>query len=381
MKVKRYIAKDLKQAMDAAIRELGSDAVMLTNTKVRKKGLAGLMGQYNYDVTFGYDPVAVPAATKKKTLASLGIQPKTHIREKDDLLAPSNDATEKLEQRMDSFETMLTEFMNKFDIIKRDVTYDYPEDVQALLVRMIDSQVREELAHQLAKQTEQMMRSKPGTGAVEILEHLLQEQFGRAEPILHKKFTQKVVLVLGPTGVGKTTSIVKLAAGFAVKERKKVGLINTDSYRIGAQEQLQTYANILGVPLQMVYYPDELATALEQMSDRDLIFVDTAGKKPGDEQHREDLLELVRTLKPEDTLLCLSATTSFSSIKEMVDTYGFIDDYKLMVTKLDETRYRGEILNISWYTRKPIAYVTTGQSVPDDIEVADIEKIVRDIIR
>jgi len=207
------------------------------------------------------------------------------------------------------------------------------------------------------------------------------ELFGRSDPILHKKFTQKVILVLGPTGVGKTTTIVKLAADFSVKQKKNVGIINTDTYRIGAQEQLQTYADILGVPIQVVYHAHELEDAMENMSDRDIIFVDTAGKRPGDEQHKEDLLEIVRILKPEDTLLCLAATTSFSSIKEMVDTYGFVDDYRVMITKLDETKYRGSILNISWYTQKPLAYVTTGQDVPDDIEIADIESIVKQIVR
>jgi len=253
--------------------------------------------------------------------------------------------------------------------------------VQKILGKLIEAQVREELAHSIAKQAEQMLRQQLGANAAEIFEHLLHEQFGRPQPILHKKFTQKIVLVLGPTGVGKTTTIVKLAADFAVKQKKNVGIINTDTYRIGAQEQLQTYADILGVPLQVVYHTHELESALESMSDRDIIFVDTAGKRPGDEEHKKDLLDITRILKPEDVLLCLAATTSFASIMEMVDTYGFVDNYRVLITKLDETKYRGSLLNISWYTQKPLAYVTTGQDVPNDIEVADIESIVKQIIR
>jgi len=377
MQVKRYRANDMKQAMDAAIRELGSDAVMLTSRKVRGKGLKGLFGKPVLEVTFGYDPDTVPSVVKKSASDSIE-------KARKDWGSPVptvNAGTEQLEKRMDSFEAMLSEFMKKFDIVKRDITYDYPDDVQVLLRKMIDTQVREELAHSLAKQTEQLLRNKPGANATEALEHLLHELFGRAEPILHKKFTQSVVLVLGPTGVGKTTTIAKLMSDFAIKQRKKVGIINTDSYRIGAQEQLQGYADILRLPTQFIYFPDELEAARAELSDRDLIFVDTAGKRPGDEEHKEDLLKMVKILKPDVILLCLSATTSFSSIVEMVDTYGFIDDYKIVITKLDETKHRGALLNISWYTKKPIAYVTTGQKVPDEIEVVDFDAIIKQIAR
>jgi len=398
MQVKRYHAESMKQAMDAAIRELGSDAVMLSHSKVRRKGLKNLFKKPVLEVQFAYDPSNTPAAKKlsmpyipPESAPVAPIAPPGNGMSggtldkgwghKDKTATISSEKLEQLDNRMTSFETMLTDFMDKFAYIKRDVTYDYPEEVQKLLSRLIESQVREELALSLAKQADQMLKQQPGSNAAEIIEHLMLEQFGRSEPILHKKFTQKVVLVMGPTGVGKTTTIVKLAADFAVKQKKNVGIINTDTYRIGAQEQLQTYADILGVPLQVVYNPHELEGAMESMSDRDMIFVDTAGKRPGDEQHKEDLLDIVKILKPEDILLCLSATTSFASIKEMADTYGFVDDYRVLITKLDETKYRGSLLNISWYTQKPLAYVTTGQDVPDDIEIADVEAIVKQIVR
>ena len=382
MQVKRYRAENMKQAMDAAIRELGSDAVMLTHSKVRRKGLKNLFRKPVIEVQFAYDPANIPSVRKlNAAYTQYDSAEKPNKEYKNKPATASSEQFEQLDKRMNSFESMLTDFIDKFSYVKRDITYDYPEDVQTLLGKLIEEQVREELAHSFAKQTEQLLKQQPGASATEVIEHLMLEQIGRPEPILHKKFTQKVILVLGPTGVGKTTTIVKLAADFAVKQKKNVGIINTDTYRIGAQEQLQTYADILGVPLQVVYHPHELDGAMENMSDRDIIFVDTAGKRPGDEQHKEDLLDIVSIIKPEDILLCLAATTSFSSIKEMVDTYGFVDDYRVMITKLDETKYRGTILNISWYTQKPLAYVTTGQDVPDDIEIADVEALVRQIIR
>ena len=386
MLVKRYHASDMQQAMDTVIRELGSDAVILNSRKVRLKGLKNLFKKPVYEVMVAYDPANIPSARKRTS--SRERLAANRAQDAQDFLpvsgsgnVVSNEQLDRLDKRIDTIDEMLNSFVDKFSFVKRDITYDYPEEVQELLQKMIENQVREELAHSLAKETELMLRRQPDTNADEILEHLMLEQLGRPEPILHKKFTQKVIMVIGPTGVGKTTTIVKLAADFAVNQKKKVGLINTDTYRIGAQEQLQTYADILGIPLHVVYQTDELQKAMESMSDRDVIFVDTAGKRPGDEQHREDILNIIRVLKPEDILLCLAATTGFASIKEMVDTYGFVDEYRLLITKLDETKYRGTLLNISWYTQKPLAYATTGQNVPDDIEVVDVSSIAKGIIR
>ena len=371
----------MQQAMDTVIKELGSDAVILNSRKVRKKGLKNLFRKPVLEVMVAYDPANVPAVKKLNLPQNSYSTEKAHKEKEKAAETINREQLERLDKRIDSIDSMLSDFIEKFSFVKRDITYDYPEDVQELLLKMIDNQVREELAHSLAKETELLLRKQPGTSAAEVLEHLILEQLGKPVPILHKKFTQKVILVLGPTGVGKTTTIVKLAAEFSVKQKKKTGIINTDTFRIGAQEQLQTYADIMGIPLQVVYRSDELKEALDNMADRDVVFIDTAGKRPGDEQHREDILDIVRILQPEDILLCLAATTGFASIKEMTDTYGFVDEYKLLITKLDETKYRGPLLNISWYTQKPLAYVTTGQNVPDDIEIVDIESIAKQIIR
>ena len=382
MLVKRYHAKDMQQAMDMVVKELGSDAVILNSRKVRKKGIKNLFSKPILEVMVAYDPTNIPSVKKLNSPQAIRNADKGQKENQNQKAANAigGEQLEKLDKRIDSIDEMLSGFIEKFSFVKRDITYDYPEDVQGLLQIMIENQVREELAHTLAKEAELMLRKQPSASAVEILEHLILEQLGRPEPILHKKFTQKVILVMGPTGVGKTTTIVKLAADFAVKQKKKIGIINTDTFRIGAQEQLQTYADIMGIPLQVVYRADELKDALDSMSDRDIVFVDTAGKRPGDEQHKEDILDIVRILKPEDILLCLASTTGFAAIKEMVDTYGFVDEYRLLITKLDETKFRGPLLNISWYTQKPLAYVTTGQNVPDDIEVVDAESIVKHIL-
>ncbi|MCL2151629.1 MAG: flagellar biosynthesis protein FlhF [Oscillospiraceae bacterium] len=377
MLVKRYHARDMQQAMDTVIKELGSDAVILSSRKVRKKGLKNLLRKPVLEVMVAYDPAEAPAAKKLNEANNAGGADRGKKAKPNGV---GSEQLEKLDNRIDAIDTMLSGFIEKFAFVKREITYDYPEEVQNLLLKMINNQVREELAHSLAKQTEEILRKQTDTSAAEIMEHLITEQLGRPEPIVLKRFAQKTILMLGPTGVGKTTTIVKLAADFSVKQKKKVGIINTDTYRIGAREQLQTYADIIDVPLRVVYSADELQAAREGMSDRDVIFIDTAGNRPDDGQHKDEIMKVTQLLKPEDIILCLSASTGFASIKEMADTYNFIDNYKLLITKLDETKFRGQLLNVSWYTKRPLAYVTTGTSVPEDIEVVDVESIAKQII-
>lgn len=392
MLVKRYHVKNMQEAMDTVIKELGPDAVILNSRKFRRKGFRNLFKKPIFEVTVAYDPAKVPMAKKaagtyspyslKVSEPEAALPPPaaetTADREARELTARK---MEELDNRIDSLGTALNEFMTKFSYVKRDLAYNYSPDVEALFCRLMDNQVRDEVAHSLAKETEAILKRQDTSSAIEIMEHLIREHLGSPEPIQPKKFAQKVVLLLGPTGVGKTTSLVKLAADFCVKQKKKVGIINTDTYRIAAQEQLKAYADILGIPLAVVYQPTEISAAIESMEDREVIFIDTAGKRPGDEQHRADVMKIIELAAPEDVLLCVAASTSFAAMTEVIDTYGFVDQYKLVITKLDETRYRGIILNVSWYARRALAYVTTGQNVPDDIAHADMDDIVNQLLR
>ena len=380
MQVKKYHANDMQQAMDMVIKELGSEAVILNSQKVRKKGIKNLFRKPIFEVMVAYDPFNIPSAKKLKQYHVTAGAEKVQKENSRPAGAASAEQLERLDKRIDTINEMLSGFTEKFTFVKSDVTHDYPGDIQELMQNMIENQVSEELARSLTKKAESILSKRPGAIAAEVLEQLILERLGKPEPVLHKKFTQKVILVLGPTGVGKTTTIVKLAAEFSVKQKKKTGIINTDTFKIGAQEQLQTYAEIMGIPLHVVYRPDELKEVLDRMSDREIIFVDTPGKRPGDEQYRKDILDVIRILKPEDTLLCLASTTGFASMKEMVDTYAFVGEYRLVITKLDETKYRGMILNICRYAQKPLTYVTTGQNVPDDIETADAKSIAKQIL-
>ncbi|MCL1828985.1 MAG: flagellar biosynthesis protein FlhF [Oscillospiraceae bacterium] len=384
MLVKRYLAKDMQQAMDQIIRDLGSDAVILSSRKIRKKGIKNFFKGQVLEVMAAYDPTMIPGAEKTEKAEDLKMlaEKVTEINTDAAIKAAelSREQFDHLDKRIDELDEVLKDFMQKFTHIKRDITFDYSKDIEVLLCTLIENQVREELAHNIAREAETILKKQENVGAFDVMEQVITEYLGPPSPIRIKRFKQKIVLFLGPTGVGKTTSIVKLAADFAINQKKRVGIINTDTYRIAAQEQLKTYADILNIPLSVVYRTEELGDEISAMADREVIFIDTAGKKPVDEKHHEDIKIIIDTCEPEDVLMCIPATVNFASLREIIDSYSYIDNYKLLVTKLDETKYRGMILNLSWYTKKELAYFATGQNVPDDIEQINIEALAGEIL-
>jgi flagellar biosynthesis protein FlhF len=364
--------------MDTVKRELGSDAVILSSRATRRKGFKNLFKKRVLEVMVAYDPEKAPLSRR---VAQGGIAPQPEVPEDTaSVLPPDEMRLRRIDERIDSLDGVIAGLVSRFAALGKAPDRAYSSDMEALIAKLAESQVADDLAHELASNAENIMSGQPEAAAREVLEQLIVEMIGSSEPIAHKKFKRKIVLALGPTGVGKTTSIVKLAANFVLKQKKKVGIINTDTYRIGANEQLKTYTDILSIPLGIVYQMEELTGALESMSDRDVIFIDTAGKRPGDEQHREDIREIIRIAEPEDLLVCVSATTSFSAMKEIIDTYNFVGDFKLVVTKLDETKHRGMLLNLRWYAQRHLSYITTGQSVPDDIALVDVESIASQLL-
>jgi flagellar biosynthesis protein FlhF len=189
-----------------------------------------------------------------------------------------------------------------------------------------------------------------------------------------------VIMFVGPTGVGKTTTLAKIAANYLLNQKKSVGLITADTYRIAAFEQLKTYGEILGIPLSVVYSPGEIGDAIRQHSDKDIILIDTAGRSHRSKSQFEELKALVTAANADEVYLVLSATTSVRNCRDILSNYDFLKDYKLIFTKTDEAPLTGIILNVRYLTGKRLSYITTGQSVPDDIEIANIEKITKNLI-
>ncbi|MCR5453300.1 MAG: flagellar biosynthesis protein FlhF [Lachnospiraceae bacterium] len=193
----------------------------------------------------------------------------------------------------------------------------------------------------------------------------------------------KVVLLIGPTGVGKTTTIAKLASRFKMREGKRIAFITADTYRIAAEEQLTTYANILKTPIDVLYEANDLPNLLSRYHDYDLVLIDTVGFSDKNDEQRmnlEALLSAVPEKYEKDIFLVLSATTKYKDLKRIVDRYKEFTEFSLIFTKLDETDCYGNIYNIRQYAQAPLSYITTGQKVPEDISVVDSQKLVKNLL-
>ena len=192
----------------------------------------------------------------------------------------------------------------------------------------------------------------------------------------------KYVFFLGPTGVGKTTTIAKIASSFKLKEKRSVGLLTADTYRIAAVEQLRTYANILGIPLSVVYSASEIEEARKELDRYEVVLVDTAGRSDKNKEQIAELKRLLNAIPEEDreVYLVLSATTKYNDLIRITDVYKNVARYKLIFTKVDETGTIGNIYNILMYTGADLSYMTFGQNVPDDIGAADTQAIAKQLL-
>ena len=208
-------------------------------------------------------------------------------------------------------------------------------------------------------------------------------KLGQPKMITMGEKTPKFVFFIGPTGVGKTTTIAKIASKFKMNEKAKVAFLTADTYRIAAVEQLRTYGNILSIPLKVVYTEEELKQAKDEFSEFDLVFVDTAGRSHRNKEQRDDIEALINVIPEEEreVYLVLSATTKYRDLVKITEAYSEIINYNLIFTKLDETTSIGNLFNVHMLTEAPLSYATYGQNVPDDIARIDAQSIAKQLLR
>lgn len=296
---------------------------------------------------------------------------------------------ERLENLQQFLEKKLTDDTAAKEPVKEMETVTSEDEESVRIFRMLyqtllENEVDETYINQLLEDV--MKVARKGSSMDFILSHVYQKmvlKFGNPHVINVKGKKPQIAFFIGPTGVGKTTTIAKIASKFKVEQGKKVAFLTADTYRISATEQLRTYANILDAPLTVIYAPEELPEAVGKLSDYDLIFVDTAGFSHKNEVQREDtkkLLQMSDLEYPAIVYLVLSATTKYRDLKEICDMYRSISEYSLIFTKLDETSAYGNLLNIKLYADADISYMTNGQNVPDDIAVFQSQEIVKKLL-
>jgi flagellar biosynthesis protein FlhF len=247
--------------------------------------------------------------------------------------------------------------------------HSLPKDMVEIYQFLVDEDVSEKTAFRLANAVASKYECAPG-GSDAVLEWAFDEIASLVDvagPIEIVRGRRKVVGLIGPTGVGKTTSIAKIAAGFALVEKARTALITADTYRIAAIEQIKTYAEIIGLPWEVVYSPRDMETALAKHSDAELVLIDTAGRSPNSPTRMYELKSMMDAALPEEVHLVLSATTRRQDLDHLVDRFAQVGFDRVILTKLDESSTLGAVFNIYARSGRPFSYFANGQSVPEDI--------------
>ncbi|MBI9011937.1 MAG: flagellar biosynthesis protein FlhF [Clostridiales bacterium] len=397
MNVKRYIAPNVQEAMIKIKNELGRDAIILHTRKIKQKGLKGL---------FKKPLVEVVAAIQdeheiKKAVEVKPVQPR-HIVEEvapqpvvirevektvENIIEKNVEDTSQiasLKSEIDEIKDMLKTYIAKpTQMVQEDVSIEEFNDVERETREFLKSlEIKDSIIEKimtivkrqvsLTPQNEPMVRSA--------VRQAIKDYIGEPFTIDGFPGEQRVFLFAGPTGVGKTTTLAKLAAKLSLLDNKKVGLITADTYRIAAVDQLKTYSEILGIPLSVVYEASELGDVMYKYKDKDIVLLDTAGRSHKSDELSRDLQDLMNNLENPEIFLVISLTTGYKDIVSILDAYSFIDKYRLIFTKLDEASTYSNILNVKVESGHELSYITNGQSVPDDIEIAESEKIANYIV-
>ncbi|WP_240417559.1 flagellar biosynthesis protein FlhF [Paenibacillus periandrae] len=421
MRVKRYIVDSMPDALQKIKTDLGKDAVILNTKEIRSGGFLGMFSKKKIEVIAAIDtsaaaapsPVKITAPIDRPQPVSTGFNtPQTAknayarptgisaqqqaidlkrdalvFPEVPDVIVPSPPVPAKVpaaaavvKEREDMLLEELKqmkEFMHKLSVQGSQQVND--PSLIVLKQRMIEQEVEpmlvDEIIASITQEAQDAGLAITDDSAMESARKKLLELFSQGQSNAMAADT-RIAHFVGPTGVGKTTTIAKLAAEQVLKYHRKVGFITSDTYRIAAVEQLKTYATILNVPLEVVFSPQDLSKAFEQLKDRDIIFMDTAGRNFRNEMYVSELNTLLQYGGKSETYLVLSLTTKYKDMKAITENFSKFKLDKVLFTKMDETDSYGAVVNLVHDFKLQLSYVANGQSVPDDINLLAEQHIV-----
>lgn len=435
MIIKRFQAPTEMEAIVKAREELGSAAVVLNIKTVKQRGFSKLFKKDVVEVTAALEEKDVakdinqnrPTFDNKsnreqylnRSMVQEGKMPSINLVADEDINMSSTSA---IEQKLDNLHNLLqnqntagvntsrSTFPTTADIMGNNIQSDYMDTtssnnisdrtenthirqrenanykfLQLIYKKLIDNEVDSRFADEIIGEIESSLKKESNIDS--ILAAVYQKiilKLGKPKVITCSDKT-KVVFFIGPTGVGKTTTIAKIASSFKIENNSRVAFITADTYRIAAVEQLNTYASIIDCPVSVVYSVEDMNKCLAAYKDYDLILVDTAGRSHKAEQQMDDLKLFIENVAKRtdefdfESYLTLSITTKYKDLKSIAEKYDDVD-WSIIFTKLDETCALGNILNMRMLTDRPLAYTTSGQNVPNDIEVINEQWIAKQLL-
>ena len=402
MIIKKFQANTETEAIILAKEELGKDAIVMNIKTISPKGIYKLFRKPVVEITAAVDenitykndkgkPAPASPTSRRTVFADVIYDEIAEDTPKKPLASTIDTAPSAIEAKLNNLQSLLEKQITQKESQETEKSEAKAAEsnknlacIQLIYNQLINNEVDEKYTNQIIAEIEGNL--KKDASMDNILASIYQKiilKLGQPKTIEIVGKTPKFVFFIGPTGVGKTTTIAKIASKFKVSEKAKVAFLTADTYRIAAVEQLRTYANILGIPLKVIYSEDEMHQAKEEFLDYDLIFVDTAGRSHRSKEQRDDIEQLINTI-PEDEreiYLVLSATTKYRDLIKITEAYSEIINYNLIFTKLDETSTIGNLYNIRMLTEAPLSYATFGQNVPDDIAKVYAQSIEKQLLR
>lgn len=366
MKVKRFFGNNMPDLLNKVKSELGSEAIIIQSRNVRKGGIFGLFGPPILEV--------IAAADNDNRKSSVDSEKDYRL---DQLRLIQNDA---VSRQVSELKKILEENVPAQSYSKpRQV---FPGCFEQIFNILLSNDVGESTAREITDRAMYKINQARWHDLAAIKTDVLEIITDYFKDYIKEDNEEKErIALVGPTGVGKTTTLAKLAAIASVLKEKKVALITIDTFRVGALDQLRTYADIISVSMDVAHTPKELSSLLQKHRDKDLVLIDTAGRSPFNKLRIAEIKGFLDACPELKIYLVLSVATNQKDLNEIISNFGKFSIAKLIFTKLDETQRYGTILNVVTSFEKELAYVTTGQNVPDDIEIPTPLNIAKLVLR
>lgn len=404
MIIKKFKAATEKEAIMMAKEDLGPDAIVMNVKTIKPSGIMRLFKKTRVELTAAIDDnitekpaesVATNVSEKKEdTSYRFG---KAFENSKEEY---SEEAQNAIEEKINSIAKLLEQQMNagkmqtakeeqsKIEEVQKEVIPEKTEKksdnkvIELIYNQLIENEVSEKFTDMIVDELDEVSKKQPIDNVLASVYQKIVLKLGQIEQLKPSENKPKIVFFVGNTGVGKTTTMAKLASKAKLEEKLNIALFSVDTYRIAAIEQIKTYANILNAPMEVIYTPEDMKKNVEKYKECDYIFVDTAGRSHRNEEQKNDLQSIIDSVSDyeKEVYLVVSVTVKYKDLLSISDSYGDMFDYKLIFTKLDETKGIGNILNLKLDTGKPLSYVTWGQNVPDDIGPLNPQVIAKKLL-